>query len=136
VSDIQWQEETLTENGSIPTSYKAVVTYSKSLSSSVASGYTVTAEYVGEVAKNDQSDIVYTITYTGLPVTEPEPEMPETPEEAKGIGAGQAALITAGAIFGSLSLAAAAYAYTRKSRKQKSVPATESTENPEDETPQ
>ena len=136
VSDIQWQEETLAENGSIPTSYKAVVTYSKSLSSSVASGYTVTAEYTGEVAKNGQSDIVYTITYTGLPVPEPEPEMPETPEEPEGMGAGQAALITAGAIFGSLSLAGAAYACTRKSRKNKSVPASEDTENPEDETHQ
>ncbi len=136
VSDIQWQEETLAENGSIPTSYKAVVTYSKSLSSSVASGYTVTAEYTGEVAKNGQSDIVYTITYTGLPVPEPEPEMPETPEEPEGMGAGQAALITAGAILGSLSLAGAAYACTRKSRKNKSVPASEDTENPEDETHQ
>ncbi len=136
VSDIQWQEETLAENGSIPTSYKAVVTYSKSLSSSVASGYTVTAEYAGEVAKNDQSDIVYTITYTGLPVTEPEPEMPETPEEPEGMGAGQAALITAGAIWGSLSLAGAAYACTRKSRKNKSVPASEDADDPEDETHQ
>lgn len=136
VSDIQWQEEALAENGSIPTSYKAVVTYSKSLSSSVASGYTVTAEYAGEVTKNGQSDIVYAIIYTGLPVPEPEPEIPETPEEPEGMGAGQAALITAGTILGSLSLAGAAYACTRKSRKKKSVSASEDTENPEDETHQ
>lgn len=136
VSDIQWQEETLAENGSIPTSYKAVVTYSKSLSSSVASGYTVTAEYTGEVMKNNQSDIVYTITYTGLPVPEPEPETPEIPEEPEGMGAGQAALITAGTIFGSLLLAAGGYACAKKFRKKESVPASEDTENPEGETPQ
>ena len=136
VSDIQWQEETLAENGSIPTSYKAVVTYSKSLSSSVASGYTVTAEYAGEVTKDDQSDIVYTITYTGLPVPEPEPEIPETPEEPEGMGAGQAALITAGTIFGSLLLAGAAYTCAKKFRKQEPVPASEDTENSEDEKPE
>lgn len=136
VSDIQWQEETLAENGSIPTSYKAVVTYSKSLSSNVASGYTVTAEYAGEVTKDDQSDIVYTITYTGLPVPEPEPEIPETPEEPEGMGAGQAALITAGTIFGSLLLAGAAYTCAKKFRKQEPVPASEDTENSEDEKPE
>ena len=136
VSDIQWQEETLAENGSIPTSYKAVVTYSKSLSSNVASGYTVTAEYAGEVTKDDQSDIVYTITYTGLPVPEPEPEIPETPEEPEGMGAGQAALITAGTIFGSLLLAGAAYTCAKKFRKQEPVPASEDAENSEDEKPE
>ena len=136
VSDIQWQEETLAENGSIPTSYKAVVTYSKSLSTNVASGYTVTAEYAGEVTKDDQSDIVYTITYTGLPVPEPEPEIPETPEEPEGMGAGQAALITAGTIFGSLLLAGAAYTCAKKFRKQEPVPASEDAENSEDEKPE
>lgn len=86
--------------------------------------------------KNNQSDIVYTITYTGLPVPEPEPETPEIPEEPEGMGAGQAALITAGTIFGSLLLAAGGYACAKKFRKKESVPASEDTENPEGEKPQ
>lgn len=65
VSDIQWQEESMLADGTIPASYTAVVSYSKTVYSNVATGYTMTAKYEGEVENTDKDQITYTIVYTG-----------------------------------------------------------------------
>lgn len=70
--DIQFAGEGDVVNGSIPASYSATVTYSKTLYSKVPTGYTVKASYSGEVEKKDLEDVTYTVTYLG---SEAQPEL-------------------------------------------------------------
>ncbi len=64
--------ETLT-----PSSYQAVATYSGKASYSYATGYVSTAEYVGEVARNEVESVTYTVLYTGEIVSPAEPAASE-----------------------------------------------------------
>lgn len=52
----------------VPTEYKAVATYSKKVSSQVATGYTSTAVYNGTVGKTETKSVDYIVTYTGTPM--------------------------------------------------------------------
>lgn len=65
VSNIQWQEESMLEDGTIPATYTAVVSYSKTVYSNVATGYTMTAKYEGKVENTSKDKITYTVVYTG-----------------------------------------------------------------------
>ncbi len=69
--------ETLT-----PSSYQAVATYSGKASYSYATGYVSTAEYVGEVTRNEVESVTYQITYLGVEDV-PAIAEPDTPTSNK-----------------------------------------------------
>lgn len=52
----------------IPTEYKATASYSKNVSSKVASSYITTANYAGTVTKSSINTVFYTLTYVGTPI--------------------------------------------------------------------
>ncbi len=64
--------ETLT-----PSSYQAVATYSGKASYSYATGYVSTAEYMGEVTRNEVESVTYTVLYTGEVISPDEPTVSE-----------------------------------------------------------
>lgn len=72
--------ETLT-----PSSYQAVATYSGKASYSYATGYVSTAEYVGEVTRNEVESVTYTVLYTGEAISPVEPAAAEDPGRLSGI---------------------------------------------------
>lgn len=73
LQDVSWSENTLVENGSVPSTYTAQATYGKASSVKVATGYTITATYAGNVSLDKDAGVTYTISYLGTltpPVTE------------------------------------------------------------------
>lgn len=72
--------ETLT-----PSSYQAVATYSGKASYSYATGYVSTAEYVGEVTRNEVESVTYTVLYTGEAISPTEPAASEEPGRLPGV---------------------------------------------------
>lgn len=70
LADIQWQEA-----GGY---YNATATYSGTATSSYVTGYTVTAEYAGEVVKTLSGQMVYTAVFSGTPIN---PSATAQPEE-------------------------------------------------------
>ena len=48
-----------------PASYQAVATYSGKSYHKVATGYITSADYVGEVTRNDVESVTYKVTYLG-----------------------------------------------------------------------
>jgi len=48
-----------------PSSYQAVATYTGKSYYSAATGYITTAEYVGEITRDDVESVIYTLTYLG-----------------------------------------------------------------------
>ena len=85
LADVQWSGDGLT--------YTATVSYTGTASSSYATGYTVTASYIGEVAKTNCETVLYTAIFGGMeipreeppeelePEREPESEPEQKPEE-------------------------------------------------------
>ncbi len=63
----------------VPTEFTATATYSKKVSTSVATGYVSTATYTGEVSREEVKSVRYTLTYLGTPIPEPEPEAAPIP---------------------------------------------------------
>ena len=81
LDDIQWRTDNTynIDDYEIGNRYTANATYSGSATSSYVKGYTVTADYVGEICRTGISIIRYTVIFTG---TKPEPESePEQPVE-------------------------------------------------------
>jgi len=84
LADVQWQEA-----GGY---YNASATYTGTATSSYATGYTVSAEYAGEVVKTISGEVIYTAVFSGTPLdgtvkdnsTETQP--PEEQKDAGGIG--------------------------------------------------
>lgn len=69
LADVQWQEA-----GGF---YHATATYTGTATSKYATGYTVTANYTGEVSKVCNGSVIYTAIFSGTPIqaqTEPTPE--------------------------------------------------------------
>jgi len=86
LQDVKWDENTLVENGSVPSTYTATATYSKTSSVSVATGYTITATYVGTASLDKHSGVTYTVSYIGSLIPESEageeePKPENEPEE-------------------------------------------------------
>lgn len=81
LSDVQWQEA-----GGF---YNAAATYTGTASSSYATGYTVTAEYSGEVFRTVGGTVTYTALFGGVPVQAGGTEQAEvqtgTPAESGGL---------------------------------------------------
>lgn len=77
LSNIAWSVESTALVGDelVPATYSAVATYTASASTSVATGYITTADYIGKVTSSGISSIRYTVTYLGTPI-----EVPEEPE--------------------------------------------------------
>lgn len=69
LADIQWQEA-----GGY---YNATATYSGTATSSYVTGYTVTAEYAGEVVKTLSGQMVYTAVFSGTPINPVTSDQPE-----------------------------------------------------------
>ena len=67
LSNVDWQVTGTDLVGEVlmPSQYQAVATYSASTSWQAATGYVTTAEYVGEISRNDVDSITYTLTYHG-----------------------------------------------------------------------
>ena len=81
LQDVSWSENTLVENGSVPSTYTAQATYGKASSVKVATGYTITATYAGTVSLDKDAGVKYTISYLGTlaPVAEE-----QNPDEGDG----------------------------------------------------
>jgi len=78
LSNVQWSEQ-VQEDGSLH--YTASAVYAGTATSRYATGYIVTANYVGQVAKTNCEIATYTAIYTGTKI-EPEPtQTPAPPEE-------------------------------------------------------
>ena len=74
LSNVDWQVigTDLVGDALAPSSYQAVATYSGKTRYSVATGYITTAEYVGEISRNEVESVTYCLTYLGSEVTENE----------------------------------------------------------------
>lgn len=88
LSDVQWSESWQTEAEGAVVRYSATVSYTGSASSRYATGYTVTANYTGEVAKPGCDVVTYTAIFGAVAEAEKEPEkqpqeMQETETEAE-----------------------------------------------------
>ena len=81
LSGVTWQGQGGTgANGSlIPTSYTATANYSGTGSTQYATGYLTTADYSGVVTKAEIEKVIYTLSYSGSPIEEPEPEQEPLP---------------------------------------------------------
>lgn len=76
LSGVEWQEA-----GGY---YHATATYTGTVTSSYATGYTVSANYAGEVTKVSNGEVVYTAIFSGAPIsasTLPDPETTSPVEE-------------------------------------------------------
>lgn len=67
LSNVDWQVigTDLVGDALAPASYQAVATYSGKSYHKVATGYVTTADYVGEVTRNDVESVTYKVTYLG-----------------------------------------------------------------------
>lgn len=65
LSNIQWKEESLIQETSVPSSFTAIVTYTGQTNQKIPQRYTATAKYNGKITKKEISKIRYTITYKG-----------------------------------------------------------------------
>lgn len=68
LADVQWQEA-----GGF---YNASATYTGTATSRYATGYTVSANYSGEVAKTIDGEMIYTAVFSGTPLNVPTPQEP------------------------------------------------------------
>ena len=77
LTNVQWSSG---EDGEGNPRFSASATYSGTSTTRRATGYTVTANYVGRVAKTNCDIVTYTLTFAGTPVPPPAPEA--EPEES------------------------------------------------------
>ena len=70
LTDVSWtvMGTGLSGDSLVPTEYKAVATYAKTMSKQVPTGYVSTARYTGTVTKTTADTMVYTLTYAGRPL--------------------------------------------------------------------
>lgn len=73
LTDVQWQEA-----GGF---YNASAAYSTTVSGKVATGYTVTLTYTGDVTRTTNDTVIYTATFTGLPVQAVGTNAPDVSED-------------------------------------------------------
>ena len=70
LTDVSWtvMGTGLSGDTLVPTEYKAVATYAKTMSKQVPTGYVSTARYTGSVTKTMADTVVYTLVYAGTPL--------------------------------------------------------------------
>ena len=73
LSNVDWQVigTDLVGDALAPASYQAVATYSGKSYRKVATGYITSADYVGEVTRNDVESVTYKVTYLGTETETP-----------------------------------------------------------------
>ena len=73
LSNVDWQiiGTDLVGDALAPASYQAVATYSGKSYHKVATGYITSADYVGEVTRNDVESVTYMVTYLGTETETP-----------------------------------------------------------------
>ena len=78
LQSVDWQVEgsDLVEDMLVPSSYRAVASYSGTGYRKTPTGYVSTASYTGTVSCRVLRDITYTVTYIGTALPEPEAEQP------------------------------------------------------------
>lgn len=83
LTDIQWQTDNRynVDDWEIGARYTAVATYSGSKSSSYVKGYKVTAEYTGDLCRTGVTVIRYTVIFSGVKITTPEPPPTSEPDQ-------------------------------------------------------
>lgn len=75
LSSISWSDGPYLNDSSIPSSYTATATYSKTSHYTTVDGWSFTMSYTGNVEYASEDTIRYTLTYIGtVPEPEPEPE--------------------------------------------------------------
>lgn len=75
LSSISWSDGAYLDDTSIPSSYTATATYSKTSHYSTVDGWSFVMSYTGNVEYASEDTIRYTLTYIGtIPEPEPEPE--------------------------------------------------------------
>lgn len=74
LADVQWQEA-----GGF---YNATASYTGTATSSYATGYTITAQYAGEVVKTISGEMIYTAVFSGTPINVPV-QKEQGPEDGK-----------------------------------------------------
>jgi len=87
LADVQWATTNLSEGEGVVQRYCATASYTGTASSKYATGYTVTANYTGEVAKTGCDVVTYTAIFGSRerPQASPEPtptNTPDTPDHA------------------------------------------------------
>ena len=71
LADVQWSSAESTDGeGGMVTHYTAIASYSGSATSQYATGYTVSANYTGEVSKTDCQIVTYTATFGSMEAPE------------------------------------------------------------------
>ena len=72
LSNVDWQVIGTDLVGDMlsPASYQAVATYSGRSYSKVATGYVTSADYVGEISRNEVESVTYRLTYLGVEAEE------------------------------------------------------------------
>lgn len=75
LQDVQWQTDNTmnVDDYEIGDRFTAIVTYGGTKTSSYVSGYTITADYSGEVLRKGVTIIRYTVIFTGTEIPAPEP---------------------------------------------------------------
>ena len=83
LADVQWSDSTQTDGEGNPMiRYTATAKYTGTTSSKYATGYTVSANYTGEVAKTG-CDVTYTATFGSVEAPEGTPDSDSTPDAPK-----------------------------------------------------
>ncbi len=80
LAGVDWrvQGTAMVDDTLVPAVYQAVATYSNRASYQAATGYITTADYVGEIARDQVDSVTYTVTYLGTEI------VPEVLPMAKG----------------------------------------------------
>ena len=86
LADVQWEGTEQMEAGAAVTRYTATATYGGTSSTQYATGYTVTANYVGEVARTDCKVVTYTAIFGSM-------EAPAKAEQPQAEESGQAGTV-------------------------------------------
>lgn len=112
LADVQWSSSNQTEADGTVVRYCANASYTGTSSSRYATGYTVTANYSGEVSKTGCNVVTYTAIFGSMPdpngSAEPEtpdntdasavPDTPDTPDAPAGTSSLKKPLLIGGAV--------------------------------------
>ena len=84
LADVQWSDSTQTDGEGNPMiRYTATAKYTGTTSSKYATGYTVSVDYTGEVAKTGCDVVTYTATFGSVEAPEGTPDSDSTPDAPK-----------------------------------------------------
>lgn len=112
LADVQWQEA-----GGF---FHATATYTGTATSKYATGYTVTANYTGEVSKVSSDTVTYTAIFSGTPIqAQPEPSPQNNADTVAGTGGGWKWLLILPIGAGAAGLAALAVFGGKKLKEKK-----------------